>query len=321
MVGGGRRSPPRHPMGRGGGGRDGGGSEARTRSGVRGKAAVEGGSSGVAVNSRGGNGERRFSLSGLEGLVEIEADGKKLVHNRAPGKAGGTSSNRSDAFRNGIVRETTSSAGVEVETKVEGHVIEDRDFLMTGSSGLDAVMDILSGAEAEEFMKAVNDGIVSMDHTEQIGDDSRMGIQDGMPVESERDEMKVQGAQGDVQAVLMQDDRMMFCDKGMSASSEGVEVRNMVNNPVFESEKGLFTFGGFSSMKDFKKRSVGGQVHEVVKPRTESSNGGNVSEMKLKNLDARGDQVFPNGAESLEFTKRTSGVRRNVSSDNTGPEL
>ncbi|XP_028549036.1 uncharacterized protein LOC114579206 [Dendrobium catenatum] len=104
MVGGDRRSPPRHSL-RGGGGKDsvgGRGSEGKVgrSEGCRGVSG-SGPSRPGAAEVEGTSGERRTPLKGLNGALGSGTSKKQLVYARSPVKAGGAKADSGDSAASG----------------------------------------------------------------------------------------------------------------------------------------------------------------------------------------------------------------------------
>ncbi|XP_020683366.1 uncharacterized protein LOC110100271 [Dendrobium catenatum] len=166
MVGGDRRSPPRHPP-RSSGGRDSGGS-GRERKGIEGGklgAAVRrgvGGRSGSrdggriimgtdAGNREGSYGKRRLSFGSTGGPVHIGAEGSRLVQDRSFDDVRGA--------RSGASGQGTVASGI---SDVETVIVEDG----SGASELDDVMEVIGGSVAEEFLKEVSTACVDMEQAD-----------------------------------------------------------------------------------------------------------------------------------------------------------
>ncbi|PKU84709.1 hypothetical protein MA16_Dca027323 [Dendrobium catenatum] len=192
MVEGDRRSPPRHPSARSGGGKDvrGGkkfGSGSGRRDGV--KNVAGGNIMGVSVGSISGDGsERRFSLPGLGGLADMGAGGSGLVYSWSLSRAGST---RSGGFEEVLDagKELVSSKELEMEVVSREQGMASWDESLQGSSDRDEVMDILGGSEAEDFLKDVVASMGSADQLEIKRVDTDSGFNDDCAVDVKQDGM------------------------------------------------------------------------------------------------------------------------------------
>lgn len=258
MVWGGRRSPLRHPLrsdeGRGGG--SGKSSDGRAGKGIGGRN-VDGGSRSNALvgkngGSSGGN-DRRFSLTGLEGLAEIGDEGKRLVYVRSLGKTG--------CANVGCTISLAKDEDQEVVSRVEPDsasitAMEERGTFALDSSDLDETMEILGGSDAEEFLKelenrtgALNQGVEDMD---VVGS----SMMDAMAIGSEEiNVIAVEDCKGDIAAVR-DDTEQMDSGELKFNSVEKIEVSKMVLNPMFEPNNLLFKFGGRGRIEDLGNEAL-----------------------------------------------------------------
>lgn len=130
------------------------------------------------------------------------------------------------------------------------------------------------------------------------------------------------GASGEMPDVLMQAEMMESFEKGVGDSSGCDEVRNMMNNPIFESDTFHFTFGGMENLVDLRKKAEEGYVQDTgggienVKQRIDFGLLGNLPEEHRNDLVARGDRVDLVGSDSFISVKGASTVWGNVSEAN-----
>ncbi|PKU63174.1 hypothetical protein MA16_Dca025169 [Dendrobium catenatum] len=325
MVGGGRRSPPRHPSGRGGGG-DSGGLDVRSCVSVRGRNAVDRGGSRADVHSGVGSCERRFSLTGLEGLEEIEADDKRLVYSRVLG-TGAVSSIIAGGSQRIDAQEIHSSEELDMGSNAEGGIeAGDRDLSMNDSSDLDEVMEILGGSEAEDFIREVNEGARSLDLIDLIWDTEGLNgatvvsecavMMDAMEKEEfvSSEGVKVRDETPDAQCTMT-----IGTEQGDLADLkvEPVVVSKMIDNPVFEPNRIIFTFGNRSHISDLYKALMDGNIQNDKVSLDLLQKFSFVNQVDVKNADhlIRGKNVMAYCNDSPSLVECTPGVWGNASSE------
>ncbi|PKU84414.1 hypothetical protein MA16_Dca002927 [Dendrobium catenatum] len=125
--------------------------------------------------------------------------------------------------------------------------------------------------------------------------------------------------------VLMQAEVMESEVKGELVSSGCAEVRNMTDNPVFESDTCHFTFGGMKNLEDLKKRIAEGYVlgsrgdNENFKLRIDFAVLGKLPEVQMNDLVARGDCVDLVGSDSFKSAPQSQDVNQwQVQMENLG---
>ncbi|PKU59544.1 hypothetical protein MA16_Dca024127 [Dendrobium catenatum] len=138
------------------------------------KTVVGGNAVGANVYISCGDGsERRFSLSCLGGIVELESGGGRMEHARPPSRDGSTRSGGADEVmdaRNDLV----SSKELEIETLAGEQGMVERDLSLQGSSDRDEVMEIIGVSETDDFLREVTASIGATDQLEKNEIDSML---------------------------------------------------------------------------------------------------------------------------------------------------
>ncbi|PKU86916.1 hypothetical protein MA16_Dca020662 [Dendrobium catenatum] len=170
-----------------------------------------------------------------------------MVHVRASNEDGGASSVVSNqgvgvALMKSAGQGTISNEALDVELNFE---MVDRAVSLQDSLDLDGVMEIMGGSETEEILKELNDRTALVDQLRENRDAENSDTQRAMAVETEH------GGMLDQKEKIVQD------------SIYRVEVSRIVDNPMFETNKIMFTLCNESCMGDLGNVSSGCKVQKT----------------------------------------------------------